>query len=121
MTGVDTGFFFSLREGNPQALEVFSEAEIAVSVLTQFELRRLSLRKGMPWAGLGGLLSHSTTVLDLTREAADEAAAISHGTGMPAIDALILASLVGAGCRTIYTRDDHFLRLSRKDVEIIRL
>jgi predicted nucleic acid-binding protein len=40
---------------------------------------------------------------------------------MPAIDALILASLLAAGCRVIYTRDEHMWRLGRKDVEIIRL
>jgi predicted nucleic acid-binding protein len=40
---------------------------------------------------------------------------------MPALDALILTSLVAAGCRTIYTRDEHFLRFSGQDVKIIRL
>ncbi len=121
MIGVDTGFFFALREGNPVALRVFEEEDIAVSVLSRFELRRLSFRKGIPWSDFAELLTHSVTVLDLTGETADEAAEISHGTGMPALDALILASLVAAGCRTIYTRDEHFLRLARRDVEIIRL
>jgi predicted nucleic acid-binding protein len=121
MTGADTGFFFALREGDPIALEILERDEIAVSVLTRFELKRLSHRKGIPWSDLGSLLARSMTELDLTGEAADEAASISHGTGMPAVDALILASLLAAGCRTIYTRDDHLLRFSRKDVEIIRL
>ncbi len=47
MTGVDTGFFFSLREGNRLALRVFETEDVAVSVLTQFELRRLALRRGL--------------------------------------------------------------------------
>lgn len=57
----------------------------------------------------------------MTEEAADEAARISFGTGMPALDALILAGLLKAGCRTIYIRDEHFVRYTRKGVEIILL
>jgi len=121
MIGVDTGFFFALREGDPAALKVFEEEDIAASVLTRFELRRLSFRKSIPWSDFAVHLTRSVTILELTAETADQAAAISHGTGLPAIDALILASLVAAGCRTIYTRDEHFLRLVREDVEIIRL
>ena len=121
MIGVDTGFFFALHEGDPVAIRVFEEEDIAASVLTRFELRRLSFRKGIRWSDLGPLFSRSVTVLELTGEIADEAAGISHGTGMPALDALILTSLVAAGCRTIYTRDEHFLRFSGQDVKIIRL
>ncbi|HUT07750.1 MAG TPA: PIN domain-containing protein [Candidatus Latescibacteria bacterium] len=121
MIGVDTGFFFALREGDPTAVKVFEEEDLAASVLTRFELRRLSFRKSIPWPDFAVHLTRSVAILELTAEAADQAAGISHGTGMPAIDALILASLVAAGCRTIYTRDEHFLRLARQDVEIIRL
>jgi predicted nucleic acid-binding protein len=121
MIGVDTGFFFALREGDPVASKVFEEEDVCISVLTRFELRRLALRRGIAWDDLGAWLARSVTALDLSGPAADEAAAISHGTGMPAIDALILASLLAAGCRVIYTRDEHMWRLGRKDVEIIRL
>jgi predicted nucleic acid-binding protein len=121
MIGVDTGFFFALREGDPTALKVFEEEDIAASVLSRFELRRLSLRKSIPWSDFASHLTRSVMILELTTEAADQAAGISHGTGMPAIDALILASLVAAGCRTIYTRDEHLLRFVRQDVEVIRL
>ena len=121
MTGVDTGFFFALREGDPLALKVFETEDVAISVLTRFELKRLALRKGIPWPEFGELLARSVAVLDLTDDAADQAASLSFGTGMPAIDALILASLLAAGCRTIYTRDEHFLRFSRQGITIIRL
>jgi predicted nucleic acid-binding protein len=40
---------------------------------------------------------------------------------MPALDALILAGLVKAGCRTIYTRDEHFTRYAREGVTIVLL
>jgi len=121
MIGADTGFFFSLREGDPVTLRILEKEDIAVSVLTRFELKRLAHRRGIPWPDLGTLVSRSMTEIELTGEAADEAASISHATGMPAIDALILSSLLAAGCRSIYTQDEHMLRFSRKDVEIIRL
>jgi len=121
MIGVDTGFFFALREGHPEAEKILRDSEIAVSVLTRFELLRISLRRGLPWDKLGRLLSRSAAVIDVTEESADEAARISHGTGMPAVDALILAGLITAGCRTIYTRDEHFTKYSRKGIEIILL
>jgi len=121
MIGADTGFFFALREGDPVALGIFENEDIAVSVLTRFELKRLAHRRGIPWPDLGALFTRSLTELELTGDAADEAASISHGTGIPAIDALILSSLLAAGCRVIYTRDEHMLRFERKGVEIIRL
>ncbi|MBP1770595.1 MAG: hypothetical protein H6P96_1213 [Candidatus Aminicenantes bacterium] len=121
MIGADTGFFFALREGDPVALGIFENEDIAVSVLTRFELKRLAHRRGIPWPDLGALLTRSMTELELTGAAADEAASISHGTGIPTIDALVLSSLLAAGCRTIYTRDEHMLRFERQGVEIIRL
>jgi predicted nucleic acid-binding protein len=121
MIGVDTGFFFALSEGHALAMKVFRDSEIAVSVLSHFELLRISLRKGIPWDEIGGLLARSAALVEVTGDAADEAARISFGTGMPALDALILAGLVKAGCRTIYTRDEHFTRYGRKGVEIILL
>ena len=115
MVGVDTGFFFALSEGHPLAEKVFRESDISVSVLTQFELRRISLRRGIPWEDMSGPLSRSAAFLDVTGEAADEAARISFGAGMPALDALILACLVKAG-RTFHEihregRRDHSPRL----------
>ncbi|MBN2409207.1 MAG: PIN domain-containing protein [Candidatus Aminicenantes bacterium] len=77
--------------------------------------------EGIPWEEIGGPLARSATFIEVTEEAADEAARISFGTGMPALDALILAGLLKAGCRTIYTRDEHFTRYARKGVEIILL
>ena len=103
------------------AHQVLVASDIAVSVITRFELRRLALRRGLDWDDLWTPLARSATILDVTGHVADEAARISSGTGLPALDALILASLLAAGCRTIYTKDEHFLRFTRKDVEIVRL
>ena len=121
MIGVDTGFFFALSEGHALATKVFRDSEIAVSVLSRFELRRISLRRGIRWEEVGGLLARSAVLVEVTGETADEAARISHGTGMPALDSLILAGLVKAGCRTIYTRDEHFTKYTQEGVEIVLL
>jgi predicted nucleic acid-binding protein len=121
MIGVDTGFFFALREGHPLATKGFQDSEIAVSVLSRFELLRISLRRGIPWEAIGVPLERSAALVEVTRETADEAARISFETGMPAVDALILAGLINAECRRIYTRDEHFMRYARKDVEIVLL
>ena len=121
MIGVDTGFFFALSEGHAQAIKIFQDSEIAVSVLTRFELRRIALRRGIAWEEISGRLSRSAALVEVTGETADEAARISFETGMPALDALILAGLISTGCRTIYTRDEHFTRYTRKDVEIVLL
>ena len=121
MIGVDTGFFFALSEGHVLATKVFQGFDIAVSVLTRFELRRISLKRGIPWEEIAAPLSPSAALIEVTEDSADEAARISFGTGMPALDALILASLIKAGCRTIYTRDEHFMRYAGRGVEIILL
>jgi predicted nucleic acid-binding protein len=121
MIGVDTGFFFALSEGHALATKVFQDSEIAASVLSLFELLRISLRRGLQWEEIARPLAQSVTLLDITKETADEAARLSFGTGMPALDALILAGLVKAGCRTIYTRDEHFMRYAKQGVDIVLL
>ncbi|MEW5900126.1 MAG: PIN domain-containing protein [Acidobacteriota bacterium] len=121
MIGVDTGFFFALSEGHTLATQVFRDSEIAVSVLSRFELLRISLRRGLPWQEIGGLLERSAVLVEVTGETADEAARLSFETGIPALDSLILASLLKAGCRTIYTRDEHFTKYTQKGVEIVLL
>jgi predicted nucleic acid-binding protein len=119
--GVDTGFFFALREGDERAIQIFRQSEIAISVLTLFELRRIALRQGIGWKDFGAPLSRIAALAEISPEAADRAAFVSHNAKVPAIDALIIASLEAMGCKTIYTRDPHFLNCRRKDFEIILL
>ena len=52
MIGFDTGFFLKLWAGNKQAREVWEEIENnsrqgVISVITLYELRKLSLRKAI--------------------------------------------------------------------------
>jgi predicted nucleic acid-binding protein len=44
LVGADTGFFYSLKEGDQTAQAVFQDCDIVVSILTVFELRRAALK-----------------------------------------------------------------------------
>jgi len=121
MTGIDTGFFFALREGDPRAIQIFQEARLAISVLTLFELRRIALRRGFEWEEFKEPLTRLGVIAEISPEVADRAAFASYSAGLPAVDALIIASLQAVGCDKIYSRDPHFAKYRSKDVEIILL
>jgi len=122
LIGADTGFFYRLKEGDKTALYAFQECDVVVSILTLFELRRQSLKTNiLEWEDTIALLEKSTIVMDVTRETAKRAANIAHGTGIPAIDSLILSTFLIAGCPRIFTTDAHFELYQRKGIEIINL
>jgi len=89
---------------------------IRTSVETQLDLEKRKRAKSEFLKAI-----RSAALVEVTGETADEAAPISFGTGMPVVEAIILAGLVKAGCRTIYTRDEHFTRYAPKGVEIVLL
>ena len=114
MIGLDTGFFIELMNGNEIAVNLWKsgiddEVEFVVSALSLFEVKRL---------GFKGKLSEADAVLDaingvtlvvwLDHDMLSQAAGLSHGLGIPAMDSLILACLIFNGCTEIYTTDSHF-------------
>jgi len=114
MIGLDTGFFVELMNGNEQAVSLWQsclddKVDLVVSCLTLFEIERL---------GLKGKLSGIDTIIDaihgvtfvvwLDREILGRAAGLSHGAGIPALDSLILASLISRDVSEIYTTDSDF-------------
>lgn len=122
LVGADTGFFYCLKDGDQTAQEVLQDCDIVVSILTVFELRRAALKGNKPaWYQAQKFLEKFATIMDVNKEVAEKAAKISHGTGMPAIDSLILASLLTAGCKHIYTTDSHFETYKKKGIKIINL
>jgi predicted nucleic acid-binding protein len=122
LIGADTGFFYHIKEGDKTTLRVFQECDVVVSILTIFELHRQVLKTDiLEWDGIIVLLEKSTIVMDVTRETVKRAANIAHGTGMPAIDSLILSTFLIAGCTRIFTTDAHFELYQRKGIEIINL
>lgn len=119
--GVDTGFFFSLQEGDAEAIRVMdSDAAIVSSTLVLAELIRQSL-KGKVDHDLLGLLKGAIDWVPVTEEEAEEGARISHGVGIPLVDSVILASFLKEGCGIIYTTDSHLESFTKKGVKIVNL
>ncbi len=127
--GLDTGFFVKLFRNNPLAEKIYEEilgGELVgvVCVITLFELKKLAL-KGVLDREAYELLERSWKILfqvePVTAELALEAAALSHGTGLPAADALIYTTCRRAGCTEFYTTDSDFEAVSDKRMRIIRL
>jgi len=130
MTGLDTGFFIELLKGNNKAVEewkkiVDSEIDAVVCSLTIYELKRLSLKGGLSVAAvqltIEAILAVCQVVWINNCEVLDDAARLSHGSAIPAVDAIILASLLQAGVQTIYSTDRHIQSFKKKGVGIINL
>lgn len=111
ITGLDTGFFHEMLKGNPQAIDVWNAAlndqlQLVVSCLSLFEIERLGLKGKIRGAddvlesihGMCGVVWLDEIILS-------RGARLSHGCGIPAVDALILASLLSAGSTEIFTTD----------------
>jgi predicted nucleic acid-binding protein len=109
MTGLDTGFFVKLLKGDRQAITLFEQvdedADLCVSCLTIFELKRLSLRGALEKAAVN---KHIDNIMSLCRiswldnvEIYDIAAGLAHGLGILAAGSLILAGFILNGSVTI--------------------
>lgn len=122
MTGLDTGFFFSLQDQHPIAVQVWQEHSAITSVIVLYELHR-KLLKGefKDWPKIIDDISESVEVIPLNQKTALRASHIAHGTGMPGLDALILTSLLDAECSEIYTTDYHFELYQKKGTKIINI
>jgi predicted nucleic acid-binding protein len=122
MTGLDTGFFFSLQDQHPIAVQVWQERSAITSVIVLYELHR-KLLKGefKDWPKIIDDISESVEVIPLNQKTALRASHIAHGTGMPGLDALILTSLLDAECSEIYTTDYHFELYQKKGIKIINI
>ncbi|MCU0578511.1 MAG: type II toxin-antitoxin system VapC family toxin [Desulfobacterota bacterium] len=129
MTGLDTGFFVKLLQGDSRTVTLFAQmepdADLCLSSLTIFELKRLGLKGALDLEALTKLIE---TIMDLCHiswldsvEIHTAAAGLSHGLGLPALDALILAGLLKNGSELIYTTDAHFEKYHKKGVRIVKL
>jgi predicted nucleic acid-binding protein len=122
IAGVDTGFFFALEESNPTALKVWEEQEIITSVIVLYEMEKKLLQGHLrQWPTIMEDLTIAVSLVTLTEDIARNAARLGHKYGFPGLDALILASLLDAKVKHIYTTDSHFELYKGKDVEIINL
>jgi len=122
MIGLDTGFFFSLQDQHPIAVQVWQERSAITSVIVLYELHRKLLKGEFnDWLRIIDDISESVEVITLNQKTALRASHIAHGTGMPGLDALILTSLLDAECNEIYTTDYHLELYQKKGIKIINL
>ena len=127
MIGFDTGFFVKFAERKEETLSTWQKIENGkengvISVVTLYELRTLALKGAMKveFEEIKNLIYECLLVVPLTPEIADRAAFLSHGTGIHMADALILASLLEAGCKEVYTDNiAHLGRYKGKEVKIV--
>lgn len=129
MIGLDTGFFVELLRNNSVAVRIWEGIiegdESAVSCLTLYELKRLSL-KGVIESNAVDIVVEAIRAicrvvwLDNV-EILMGAAAISQNHNIHAIDSLILVSLVTLNAKTIYTTDSHIEKYKKKGVHIINM
>jgi len=127
MIGFDTGFFIRLLAGERNITDIWkemieSEESSVCSCLTIFELERLSLRGVIDHDASSILLEAISVICKIgwleNKDSLLHASRISHGTGIPAIDALILSNLIENGAKTIYSTDKHFDRYKKKGIVI---
>jgi predicted nucleic acid-binding protein len=129
MTGLDTGFFVKLLQGDQRTVTLFEQmddtADLCVSCLTIFELKRLSLKGVLVPEVVSSLIDHILSLCHIAwidnLEIHDVAAGLSHGLGIPAVDSLILAGFLLNGSETIYTTDAHLEKYIKKGVRVIKL
>jgi len=122
LIGVDTGFFFFLESQNPVAVEIWRNREIVTSTIVLYEIQKKLLHGHFKdWPTIIQDIRKSLVTVPLTTDIALRAAHLAYGTGMPGLDALILASLLDAGCEEIYTTDQHFEAYQKRGIKIINL
>ncbi len=125
--GLDTGFFIRLLEGDEMAVKVWEgvldgELRALTSSLVLFELRRIFLKLGKSdrWGDVKSAIVLNCEVVPIDIGVAEEGASVSHGTGLPAMDALIYTCVRNA--ERFYTTNGSFEVLRRKKKpRIVRL
>lgn len=122
LTGIDTSYFYALAAGDPTAAEAWECRELLTSALCFYELKKKMLKGDLrAWPTLLEDIAKAVEVVPLNATTAVKAGQIAHGTGMPAFDALIVSSLVDAGCEELLTLDHHFTLFSKKGLRITLL
>ena len=129
MIGLDTGFFVELLRNNSMAVRIWEGIvegdESAVSCLTLYELKRLSLKGVIESNAVDTILEAIRAICKVVwldkAEILTGAAAISQSHSIHAIDSLILASLATLNVKTIYTTDSYIEKYKKKGVSVILL
>ncbi len=121
-TGVDTGFFYSLQEMHPIAVDTWRNKKIITSSIVLYEIQKKLLKGEFgKWKSIVDDIEQAVEIISITPQIAKKASHISHGTGIPGLDSLILSALLEANCNEIYTLDPHFELYKKKGITIINL
>ena len=129
MVGLDTGFFVELFRNNSMAVRIWEGIvegnESAVSCLTVYELKRLSLTGMIDSVAVDTILEAIRAISKVVwldkSEILIAAANISQSQGIHAMDALILASLASSNVKVIHTTDAHLEKYKKRGVSIALL
>jgi predicted nucleic acid-binding protein len=122
LIGVDTGFFYSLEELHPIAVDTWENKKIMTCSIVLYEIQKKLLKGEFDsWKSIVDDIEKAVEIVSITPQIAKNASHISHGTGMPGLDALILSALLDANCSEIYTMDPHFELYKKKGIKIINL
>jgi predicted nucleic acid-binding protein len=120
LTGIDTGFFYELFNGNLAAAKIWQSNRLISSVLVVHELQKKILKgEFAAWPALISDIEKAVNFLPVTLDIAKKASHIAYGTGIPSVDSLILSTLLEAGCKEIYSKDSHFSLFKKKGINII--
>lgn len=122
LTGIDASYFYALAAGDPTAAEAWESRELLTSALCFYELKKKLLKGDMrAWPTVLEDIAGAVEVAAVTTAVALKAGQIVHATAMPAFDAIVLSSLVEAGCEEILTLDPHFKLFAKKGLKITLL
>ncbi len=125
MIGLDTWFFFQLKDRNPKAIEFWKNVaagnnKVMVSVMVLYELGINMLAAGDKQfyeeikrilAGIKGVV-----LVDINLRVVEDAMKIKYSHGLPTIDSLIVACYRVNGCKEIITGDGDIVNLARKGI-----
>lgn len=130
IVGFDTGYFVRLLEGNETAVKVWKDLtegniDAVICPLTFFELKRLGLKDEIDNKSLDTLFEAIEGICHIVwlkdTDIFTSSANISYGTGIPAVDSIILASCLAMNAKKIYTTDSHFKAYKKKSLSIIEM
>ena len=128
--GFDTGFFIKALQADETALNIWkkiknNETAGYVSSLSLFEIKRLTLKGAIDKKSSEILLNDISISCHIVwidnMDIIDSSAKISYSNNIPAIDSIILASLLNVGVIRIYTTDTDLQKYRKKIISIILL
>lgn len=114
---VDTWFFLQLANQHPKAINVWKEVKegkgrLVVSTVVIAEtvkhLLRKNLNKYLDSLSEAFRTSDKITIIDVTKEIAEDGGKYSFGQNIPTIDGIILSTAIKTEHRNILSDDTHY-------------